>query len=85
MSVKTAKVWCCDICDWQWGIVTEGAEPPRRCANPECRSRRWNASAGENIPDSLKMRTVAAGLIHRAAVRRARSEEREAAALLLRR
>jgi hypothetical protein len=69
------ECWCCEACGFRWGLADPGAKPPKRCANPECRSRRWNA--GENIPRSLDFGQVAAGLIARARRRRERAEERE--------
>jgi hypothetical protein len=81
--IVSADVYCCGVCGWRWGLVIPGADPPKRCANPTCRSRLW-AKVGENIPHSLNLNEVAEQLIRRAAVRRARAEERERATLLRR-
>jgi hypothetical protein len=40
MTVKKDWICVCDVCGHRW--LAETKELPKRCANNDCRSRRWN-------------------------------------------
>src|SRR5438552_11059116 len=50
MAYKWLKCCLCEVCGWEW--TTSLATPPARCANPECRSSKWNKS-GHTIGEPI--------------------------------
>jgi predicted Zn-ribbon and HTH transcriptional regulator len=59
MKAKTITVYevCCNLCGHQWDAKTEH---PRLCANPRCKSPRWNDPAGRLRPPIAVQRANAA-------------------------
>src|SRR5882724_2419248 len=40
---RKAQGYECQVCKWAW-VPRIKAKAPRRCPNPDCRSRRWDAT-----------------------------------------
>ena len=41
------EVFECQMCAWKW-VPRDKAKPPKRCVNPKCKSRRWDATKYPN-------------------------------------